>query len=87
MIPQEKIEQAFRYTRTANDLLSFSAGVRFAEAEMKQPDKDEFIKYCKEARTEFVVKFWEYHQYDTRERVMAEDLLIAYDQLLNRYNQ
>lgn len=92
MIPQEKIEQFISAVNPdGNDLVraSILAGVRFAESELQKPDTDkaEFVKYCKEARTEFVRKFWDHHKGDPLERVMAEDLLIAYDQLLNRYNQ
>ena len=45
--------------------------------------KTEFLKYCKQERREFVNKFIQTKP-DTKERVMAEDLLIAYDQLMEQ---
>jgi len=47
-------------------------------------DTTEFIKYCKEARNKFVQEFWQNCGSDVKARVMAEDLLIAYDQLVQR---
>ena len=47
-------------------------------------DTTEFIKYCKEARNKFVQEFWQNCGSDVNARVMAEDLLIAYDQLVQR---
>jgi hypothetical protein len=47
-------------------------------------DTTEFIKYCKEARNKFVQEFWQNCGGDVNARVMAEDLLIAYDQLVQR---
>jgi len=47
-------------------------------------DTTEFIKYCKEERNNFVRKFWEICGENIQARVMAEDLLIAYDQLMQR---
>jgi len=44
-------------------------------------DTIEFIKYCKETRNKFVQDFCDN---DVAVRVMAEDLLIAYDQLVQR---
>lgn len=49
-----------------------------------QDDTTEFIKYCKEERNNFVRKFWEICGNNIEARVMAEDLLIAYDQLIQR---
>jgi len=47
-------------------------------------DTTEFIKYCKNERNNFVRKFWEICGENIQARVMAEDLLIAYDQLVQR---
>jgi hypothetical protein len=47
-------------------------------------DTTEFIKYCKEARNKFVLEFWQNCGGAVNARVMAEDLLIAYDQLVQR---
>jgi hypothetical protein len=47
-------------------------------------DTPEFIKYCKEARNKFVQEFCQKCSGDVNARVMAEDLLIAYDQLVQR---
>ena len=96
MIPKEKINKAAKNANdysTANNYNAFKdgfeCGVSFAETELQQikSDKDDFIKYCKRERNKFVHKFWELHESDINERVMAEDLLIAYDQLLDRYDQ
>lgn len=48
--------------------------------------KNDFIEYCKEARREFVNKFMRTYP-TSSERVMAEDLLIAYDQLMQRHEE
>jgi len=53
-------------------------------AEKQANEAKEFIKYCKEERNTFVRKFWEICGENIQARVMAEDLLIAYDQLVKR---
>ena len=45
--------------------------------------KTEFLKYCKQERREFVNKFIQTKP-NKKERVIAEDLLIAYDQLMEQ---
>ena len=45
-----------------------------------------FIRYCTSSRDKFVKDFWQLCGNDIEARVMAEDLLIAYDQLLSRYS-
>ena len=48
---------------------------------------EKFLDYCKEERNKFVVQFWKSHKDDIELRVKAENLLISFDQLMNRIRE
>jgi hypothetical protein len=53
----------------------------------QKDDSAQFIKYCLSERTLFVQRFWTNNNQspsNIETRVMAEDLLLAYDQMLDR---
>jgi hypothetical protein len=53
----------------------------------QKDDSAQFIKYCLSERTLFVQRFWTNSNQspsNIETRVMAEDLLLAYDQMLDR---
>src|SRR3990167_10172299 len=48
--------------------------------------EEEFIEYCKNSREEFVTKFNGLYP-EIKERVIAEDFLICFDQLFDKYQK
>lgn len=50
----------------------------------KHFDKAEFFAYLDNERSQFVIKFWQLFP-DVEQRVVAENLLLAFDQLRQRY--
>lgn len=62
---------------------------KFTPSPLQQQDKgtrdevDEFLEYARVERNEFVTKFWKMYP-EAEQRVVAENLLITYDQLRER---
>lgn len=56
------------------------------EVKMSEEKNDtmEFIRYCKREKSAFVKEYWEEEQNVIKKRVCAENLLIAFDQLIDR---
>ena len=47
-------------------------------------DSAEFLLACKQERTKFVVEYWELFGDDAKARIWSENIIIMYDQLVER---
>lgn len=67
--------------------LGFIVGILFSERQRRLKERaaesEAFAHYTRQAREEFVAKIWELHP-GPNTRVVAENILIAYDQLRDR---
>lgn len=83
----ERHDALIQFKEQLQSLLSSTQPERqVGEGEITESDDKKFLKYANWSREEFVKKYWELRP-SVEERVIAEDLLICFDQLLLRWSE